>query len=91
VFLFLSTDDFWRDFHAYQAKGVVFVREPREMSYGTVGRVQGSLRQPVGSCATQTLTGVDRGGPLDFPSFNALAGGPRSFAWALGGAKKYWG
>jgi catechol 2,3-dioxygenase-like lactoylglutathione lyase family enzyme len=36
VFLFLSTDDFWRDFHAYQAKGVVFVRGPNEESYGTV-------------------------------------------------------
>jgi catechol 2,3-dioxygenase-like lactoylglutathione lyase family enzyme len=36
VFLFLYTDDFWRDFHAYQARGVVFVREPREEAYGTV-------------------------------------------------------
>ena len=36
VFLFLYSDDFWRDFHAYKAKGVVFVREPREMNYGTV-------------------------------------------------------
>ena len=36
MFLFLYTDDFWRDFHAYKAKGVVFVREPSEMSYGTV-------------------------------------------------------
>jgi catechol 2,3-dioxygenase-like lactoylglutathione lyase family enzyme len=36
VFLFLHTDDFWRDFHAYKAKGVVFVREPKEESYGTV-------------------------------------------------------
>ena len=36
VFLFLYTDDFWRDFHAYKAKGVVFVREPSEMSYDTV-------------------------------------------------------
>jgi catechol 2,3-dioxygenase-like lactoylglutathione lyase family enzyme len=36
VFLFLYTDDFWRDFHAYKAKGVVFVREPKETSYGTV-------------------------------------------------------
>ncbi len=26
VFLFLHTDDFWRDFHAYSARGVVFVR-----------------------------------------------------------------
>ena len=36
VFLFLYTDDFWRDFHAYKARGVVFVREPKEESYGTV-------------------------------------------------------
>ena len=36
VFLFLYTDDFWRDFHAYKAKGVVFVREPKEEGYGTV-------------------------------------------------------
>jgi catechol 2,3-dioxygenase-like lactoylglutathione lyase family enzyme len=36
VFLFLYTDDFWRDFHTYKAKGIVFVREPKEESYGTV-------------------------------------------------------
>lgn len=36
VFLFLYTDDFWRDFNAYKAKGVVFVREPKEEPYGTV-------------------------------------------------------
>ncbi len=36
VFLFLHTDDFWRDFHAYQGRGVVFVRDPKEESYGTV-------------------------------------------------------
>jgi catechol 2,3-dioxygenase-like lactoylglutathione lyase family enzyme len=36
VFLFLYTDDFWRDFRTYQAKGVVFVREPSEQPYGTV-------------------------------------------------------
>ena len=36
VFLFLHTDDFWRDYHSYKARGVVFVREPREESYGTV-------------------------------------------------------
>jgi catechol 2,3-dioxygenase-like lactoylglutathione lyase family enzyme len=40
VFLFLYTDDFWRDFHAYKAKGVVFVREPKEESYGTVAVFQ---------------------------------------------------
>ena len=36
VFLFLHTDDFWRDFRTYTAKGVVFAREPKEESYGTV-------------------------------------------------------
>jgi uncharacterized glyoxalase superfamily protein PhnB len=36
VFLFLHTDDFWRDFRAYRAKGVVFVREPKQEPYGTV-------------------------------------------------------
>ena len=36
VFLFLHTNDFWRDFNAYKNKGVVFVREPVEESYGTV-------------------------------------------------------
>lgn len=36
VALFLHTDDFWRDYRAYQAKGVVFVRGPVDESYGTV-------------------------------------------------------
>jgi catechol 2,3-dioxygenase-like lactoylglutathione lyase family enzyme len=36
VFLFLYTDDFWRDFQAYQARGVRFVREPKDEPYGTV-------------------------------------------------------
>jgi catechol 2,3-dioxygenase-like lactoylglutathione lyase family enzyme len=36
VFLFLHTDNFWRDFHMYKSRGVVFVREPSEEGYGTV-------------------------------------------------------
>lgn len=36
VFFFLHTDDFWRDYHAYRSRGVVFVREPKEEPYGTV-------------------------------------------------------
>ena len=36
VFLFLYTDDFWRDYHAYRAQGVEFAREPSEAPYGTV-------------------------------------------------------
>ena len=40
VFLFLYTDDFWRDFNAYKAKGVVFVREPKTEAFGTVAVFQ---------------------------------------------------
>lgn len=36
VFLFLSTDDFWRDYHAMAAAGIRFVRAPKTASYGTV-------------------------------------------------------
>lgn len=36
VFLFLSTDDFWRDYRAMKEKGITFVREPQEHEYGTV-------------------------------------------------------
>jgi catechol 2,3-dioxygenase-like lactoylglutathione lyase family enzyme len=36
VFLFLHTDDFWRDYDRYKAKGVEFVREPKQESYGIV-------------------------------------------------------
>lgn len=36
VFLFLSTDNFWRDYEAYRAKGITFVREPKVAEYGTV-------------------------------------------------------
>ena len=36
VFLFLNTDDFWRDYHHMVAQGIKFVREPVEQEYGTV-------------------------------------------------------
>jgi catechol 2,3-dioxygenase-like lactoylglutathione lyase family enzyme len=36
VFLFLHTDDFWRDYNSYAARGVGFVRPPSEERYGTV-------------------------------------------------------
>jgi uncharacterized glyoxalase superfamily protein PhnB len=36
VFLFLNTDDFWRDYHNLVSNGVRIVREPSEESYGTV-------------------------------------------------------
>src|SRR5215204_4429609 len=36
VFLFLSTDDFWRDYNRMVSSGVTFRREPKVESYGTV-------------------------------------------------------
>jgi catechol 2,3-dioxygenase-like lactoylglutathione lyase family enzyme len=36
VFLFLSTDDFWRDYNEMLTAGIKFVREPKEAEYGTV-------------------------------------------------------
>ena len=36
VFLFLSTDDFWRDYNRMVAMGITFVRPPKDEPYGTV-------------------------------------------------------
>jgi catechol 2,3-dioxygenase-like lactoylglutathione lyase family enzyme len=36
VFLFLSTDDFFRDYEAMKSKNIEFVRDPKEADYGTV-------------------------------------------------------
>jgi catechol 2,3-dioxygenase-like lactoylglutathione lyase family enzyme len=36
VFLFLHTDDFWRDYNEMKSRNVRFVREPKEETYGTV-------------------------------------------------------
>lgn len=36
VFLFLYTDNFWRDYEAFVDRGVSFVREPSSETYGTV-------------------------------------------------------
>jgi len=36
VFLFLSTDDFWRDYNEMLSAGIRFVREPKNAPYGTV-------------------------------------------------------
>lgn len=54
VFLFLHTDDFWRDYRNLVQKGVDFVRGPAEEEYGTVGVFKDlygnlwDLIQPVG-------------------------------------------
>ena len=36
VFLFLYTDDFWRDYETYRTREIEFVRPPAEQPYGTV-------------------------------------------------------
>jgi catechol 2,3-dioxygenase-like lactoylglutathione lyase family enzyme len=36
VFLFLNTDNFWRDYNEMVSKGIHFVRPPKEEDYGTV-------------------------------------------------------
>lgn len=36
VFLFLGTDDFWRDYNEMIKVGIEFVREPKEQDYGIV-------------------------------------------------------
>ena len=36
VFLFLTTDDFWRDYRTYMSRGVAFQEEPRHEEYGIV-------------------------------------------------------
>lgn len=36
VFLFLNTDDFWRDYNEMVSKGIKFIRPPKKESYGWV-------------------------------------------------------
>jgi catechol 2,3-dioxygenase-like lactoylglutathione lyase family enzyme len=36
VFLFLNTDNFWRDYNEMVSKGIKIVRAPKEESYGLV-------------------------------------------------------
>ena len=40
VFLFLRTDDFWRDYNEMLSAGIHFVREPKNAPYGTVAVFQ---------------------------------------------------
>ena len=36
VFLFLHTDDFWRDYNKMIERGIEFIRQPAKQPYGTV-------------------------------------------------------
>lgn len=40
VFLFLFTDDFWRDYNKMLDRKIIFVRPPAELEYGTVAVFQ---------------------------------------------------
>lgn len=40
VFLFLTTDDFWRDYNRMISLGITFLRPPKVEPYGTVGVFQ---------------------------------------------------
>ena len=35
VFLFLYTDNFWRDYNSFKSKGIEFIRKPNQTDYGT--------------------------------------------------------
>lgn len=56
VFLFLHTDDFWRDYYNWTAKGVTFVRPPEVQPYGTVSvfkDIYGNLWDLIGPVNSQ--------------------------------------
>lgn len=36
VFLFLNTDDFWRDYNEMVSQGIKFIRDPKKEEYGLV-------------------------------------------------------
>ena len=57
VFLFLRTEDFWRDYRAFSARGVRFVRPPRREDYGMVAvfaDLYGNLWDLIGSDTGET-------------------------------------
>jgi catechol 2,3-dioxygenase-like lactoylglutathione lyase family enzyme len=59
VFLFLHTDDFDRDYDNYRSRGVTFIREPIDESYGRVAvfsDLYGNLWDLIGPSNSQTET-----------------------------------
>lgn len=56
VFLFLGTDDFWRDYREMQERGIRFVREPKEADYGTVAVFEDLYGNRVGSDSVPGIT-----------------------------------
>ena len=65
VFLFLDTDDFWRDYQEMKSRGVRFTEEPRREAYGTVVvflDLYGNKWDLVQPDATEPGAPPDRGG-----------------------------
>ncbi|HVR42106.1 MAG TPA: VOC family protein [Thermoanaerobaculia bacterium] len=60
VFLFLQTDDFWRDYERLVSAGVTFVREPSHEPYGTV-----AVFEDLYGNRWDLLQYAPRSGPLD--------------------------
>ena len=52
VFLFLNTDDFWRDYNDLLAKGITFVREPKQADYGMVAVFKDLYGTTSGTCCS---------------------------------------
>jgi len=57
VFLFLNTDDFWRDYNRYKQNDIQFVREPINEEWGTVAVFEdlyGNLWDLIGPAADKS-------------------------------------
>lgn len=74
VFLFLNTDNFWRDYHQMVSRGIEFVREPKEEAYGIVAVFKDLYGKPVGPAA-------DERRPPDFQADTMIAQHCRPGHW----------
>ena len=63
VFLFLETDDFWRDYRAYRSRGVEFQEEPRQEGVWHGGGIHRQVWQPVGPNRTEVFVNRRWSGP----------------------------
>jgi RimJ/RimL family protein N-acetyltransferase len=73
VGFFLETDNFWRDYRAYQSNGVEFVRLPRKEPHGTVAvfkDLYGNLWDLIQPRASSIV--LERAGAADMVTFVAM-------------------
>ena len=57
VFLFLNSDDFWRDYNEMVPKGITFMRQPKVEPYGTVAVFQDLYGNFVGFVGADQIIG----------------------------------